>query len=96
MTPDPLLQAALRCPRPGDEPPADLLPLLLAQAPASLLSRQETLAWAAAPLLAGAALALWVGAAFDVHLDALPLSWVYPLSLAALLHAAWPRDGVRR
>jgi hypothetical protein len=89
--PHPLIQAALRRPRAGDEPPPELLAGLIAQAPAPELSRREAAGWAAAPLAVGALLAAWLATAQGWALPLPSLTWCLPLAAAAALHAAWPR-----
>lgn len=86
MKPDPLIQQALRLPREGDAPPADLLPLLLARVPAPQPSRWELRAWLLAPVLGGAALLALSHFSWDVQLPA-PPALLLPLLAAGALHA---------
>jgi hypothetical protein len=91
MRPDPLLRQALHCARPDDEPPPDLLTRLLHHVPPplSLRERREQGLWALAPLAGGALLALWASARVEMNLPT--LTWLPPLLVAAVLHAALPR-----
>ncbi|MBN8506165.1 MAG: hypothetical protein J0L58_17000 [Burkholderiales bacterium] len=90
MRPDPLLHQALRQPRPGDEPPSDLLPELLRRVPAPHPSRHERIAWMAAPLLGGALLFGLAHFVWDLQPPA-PPALLLPLLAATALHALWPR-----